>query len=147
MGKKLAKKKAPPAKKPVKKAAVPSAKKPAGGKKVAPKKAVVKKPAAKPVAAKAAAKAAPAKVAPAKPAKKVAGPAIKKVKKEGAPKRVRTPKVVRLKAFWGVVNQSLRRIATFEYNERKQADKKAEELSKSAKSPHFVILVKEEIVG
>jgi len=50
---------------------------------------------------------------------------------------------VRLKAFWGVFNQSLRRIARFEYSERKQADEKAGELSVSQKTPHFVQLVKE----
>ena len=54
-------------------------------------------------------------------------------------------KEVRLKAFWGVFNQNLRRVALFEYNERKQADKKAEELTQSTKIPHFVQLVKEEI--
>ena len=52
---------------------------------------------------------------------------------------------VRLKAFWGVYSQSLKRIALFEYNERKQAEKKAEELSASGKSPHFVRPVKEVI--
>ena len=60
--------------------------------------------------------------------------------------RVRAPKEVRLKAFWGVFNQSLRRVALYEFNERKQADKKAAELTKSGKSPHFVQPVKEQIV-
>jgi hypothetical protein len=52
---------------------------------------------------------------------------------------------VRLKAFWGVFNQSLKRVALYEYADRKQADKKAQELSASGKSPHFVKPVKEEI--
>jgi hypothetical protein len=52
---------------------------------------------------------------------------------------------VRLKAFWGVFNQSLKRVAIFEYSDRKAADKKAEELSASGKSPHFVQPVKEVI--
>ena len=52
---------------------------------------------------------------------------------------------VRLKAFWGVFNQSLKRVATFEYSERKKADKKAADLSGPNKSPHFVQLVKEVI--
>jgi hypothetical protein len=63
-------------------------------------------------------------------------------------KRKSRPKVakeVRLKAFWGVFNQSMRRIAVFEYSERAQAQKKAAELSESQKSPHFVQLVKEVI--
>jgi hypothetical protein len=59
--------------------------------------------------------------------------------------RAKTPKEVRLKAFWGVFNQSLKRVALFEYSERKQADKKASELTASQKTPHFVQPVKEVI--
>lgn len=80
-------------------------------------------------------------------------------KKKAAPKKKTAPKKkaatrkkksraaaeVRLKAFWGVFNQSLRRVALFEYHERKKADKKAAELSTSSKSPHFVQPVKEAV--
>ncbi len=59
--------------------------------------------------------------------------------------RAKVAKEVRLKAFWGVFNQSLRRIAVFEYSQRQEAQKKAEDLSESQKSPHFVQLVKEVI--
>ena len=59
--------------------------------------------------------------------------------------RAKVAKEVRLKAFWGVFNQSLRRVAVFEYSERPQADQKAEDLSTSQKTPHFVQLVKEVI--
>jgi hypothetical protein len=59
--------------------------------------------------------------------------------------RAKVAKEVRLKAFWGVFNQSLRRIAVFEYSQRPDADKKASELSESQKTPHFVQLVKEVI--
>jgi len=76
--------------------------------------------------------AAPAKV---KPAKKAT------VRKS----RAKTPKEVRLKAFWGVFNQSMKRVAMFEYSERAAADKKAQDLSASQKSPHFVQPVKEAI--
>ena len=77
----------------------------------------------------------------------------KEVAKEAAPKktpvkrksRAKAAKEVRLKAFWGVFNQSMRRISLFEYSQEKEAKKKAEELSESAKSPHFVQLVKEVI--
>jgi hypothetical protein len=110
-----------------------SVKKAASAKRAAP----AKKP------AKAAKSSAPKKKVAAKnvPAKKAA-PAEKKK----APKRPRGPKEVRLKAYWGVFNQSLRRVAIYEFNERKQADKKAAELTKSGKSPHFVQPVKEQIV-
>jgi hypothetical protein len=69
-------------------------------------------------------------------------------KKKAAPKRksrAKTAKEVRLKAFWGVFNQSLRRIAVFEYSQRADADKKAQELTEAQKTPHFVQLVKEVI--
>jgi hypothetical protein len=59
--------------------------------------------------------------------------------------RAKVAKEVRLKAFWGVFNQSLRRISLFEHAQRQEADKKAAELSESQKSPHFVQLVKEVI--
>ena len=71
----------------------------------------------------------------------------KTAKKRATPRksRAKAVKEVRLKAFWGVFNQSLKRVALFEYNERKKAEKKAEELSASGKSPHFVQPVKEAI--
>lgn len=59
--------------------------------------------------------------------------------------RAKVVKEIRLKAFWGVFNQSLKRVALFEYSDRKAADKKASELSTSQKSPHFVQPVKEVI--
>jgi len=52
---------------------------------------------------------------------------------------------IRLKAFWGVFNQSLKRMALYEYSQRRQADKKAAELTEKGNSPHFVQLVKEVI--
>jgi hypothetical protein len=59
--------------------------------------------------------------------------------------RAKVAKEVRLKAFWGVFNQSLRRVALFEHSQRGEADKKAADLTESQKSPHFVQLVKEVI--
>jgi hypothetical protein len=57
--------------------------------------------------------------------------------------RAKSSKEVRLKAFWGVFNQSLKRVALFEHQDKKLADKKAKELTASGKSPHFVQPVKE----
>jgi hypothetical protein len=73
---------------------------------------------------------------------KKASPVVKKkaAKRSG-------PKEVRLKAYWGVFSQTLRRVALFEFSERKKAEQKAEELSKSSKSPHFIQPVKEQIVA
>jgi hypothetical protein len=73
---------------------------------------------------------------PAKPAKKTP------VKRKS---RAKVVKEVRLKAFWGVFNQSMRRIALFEYSQRAEADKKVADLNETQKNPHFVQLVKEVI--
>ena len=85
-------------------------------------------------------------------AKQIAETAPKKKKKAKAKakatkrkSRAASAKEVRLKAFWGVFNQSLRRVAIFEFAKRDEADKKAEALGKSQKTPHFVQLVKEVI--
>jgi hypothetical protein len=75
-----------------------------------------------------------------------AKPAKKAAKKPTARKsRAKAAKEVRLKAFWDVLNQSMKRAARFEYSEKKHAYKKAEELTATGKSPHFVQLVKEVI--
>ena len=77
-------------------------------------------------------------------AKTAAKTAVKKapVKRKS---RAKVVKEVRLKAFWGVFNQSLRRVSLFEHSQRAEADKKAADLTESQKSPHFVQLVKEVI--
>lgn len=75
-------------------------------------------------------------------AKKEKDPTKAPVKRKS---RAKSTKDVRLKAFWGVFSQSMKRVALFEYNERKQADKKAGELSTTSKTPHFVQVVKEVI--
>lgn len=70
----------------------------------------------------------------------------KAVKKKTPAKRKSRAKAaaeVRLKAFWGVFNQSLKRIALYDYSQKKEALKKAEELTAKGKSPHFVQPVKE----
>jgi hypothetical protein len=59
--------------------------------------------------------------------------------------RAKVEKPKRLKAFWGIFNQSLKRVAQFDYHQRDQAQKKADEMSTSQKTPHFVRLIKEEI--
>lgn len=99
--------------------------------KKATKKKATKKKAAKKKATKKEAK-----------AKKAADPKAKKKKKRTRKKKAAE---VRLRLFWGVFNQSLKRVALYEFNQRKQAEKKAEDLTKSGKSPHFVQRVKEEI--
>jgi len=76
-----------------------------------------------------------------------AAPKKAAVKKEPAKRKSRAKgaKEVRLKAYWGVFNQSLKRIALYEFSEKKEAEKRAKELSATGKSPHFVQPVKEAV--
>ncbi len=89
------------------------------------------------------------KAAPKKKTKKAATKKAATAKKKTPTKRKSrakaAPAEVRLKAFWGVFNQSLKRVALYEYSQRRQADKKAGELTDKSGSPHFVQPVKEVI--
>jgi hypothetical protein len=55
--------------------------------------------------------------------------------------RKKVVKEVRMKAYWGVFSQTMKRLAMFEYADKRAAQKKAAELG----SNHFVGLVKEPI--
>ncbi len=66
-------------------------------------------------------------------------------KKRKTRKKKKDPADIRIKLYWGVFSQSLKRVALYEYSQRKQAMKKAEDLNATGKSPHFVQKVKEEI--
>lgn len=81
------------------------------------------------------------KLATTKPKKAAEGEPAKKKS------RAKVVKEVRLKAFWGVYNQSGKRVALFEYSQKKLADKKAAELTVSQKAPHWVKQDKEVIEG
>ena len=76
-----------------------------------------------------------AKKAAAKPAKEPKKPAAKK------PSRKKSVKEARLKAYWGVFNPAMKRLAMFEYADKKAAEKKATELGAN----HFIQLIKEAI--
>jgi len=52
----------------------------------------------------------------------------------------------RKKVYWGVFNHAMKRVALYEFNQRKAADKRAAELSPEGKPPHFVQKVKEDVV-
>ncbi|MEZ6096526.1 MAG: hypothetical protein R3C03_20240 [Pirellulaceae bacterium] len=72
---------------------------------------------------------------------------------DGAPKKkakrkTRAKKEVvpdRYKLYWGVFNHAMKRVALFEFNQKKAAEKRAEELTEGGKPPHFVQKVKEVI--
>ena len=81
-----------------------------------------------------------------------ATPAEKKKKAPGEKKapakrksRAKSTEPARMKLFYGVFNQSLKRVALYDFTQKRQADAKAAELSASGKSPHFVQKVKEAI--
>lgn len=75
-------------------------------------------------------------------AAEAAAPKKKKVAKKKKTTRAKAADV-RLKAYWGVFNQSLKRVALYDFSQRKEAEKKAKELTDKGKSPHFVQPVKE----
>jgi len=61
--------------------------------------------------------------------------------------RSKTAEPERRKLFWGVFNQSAKRVALFDFSQRKAAEAKAQELTASGKNQHFVMKVKEAITG
>lgn len=66
-------------------------------------------------------------------------------KKKSGKRKSKTAENVRLRLYWGVFSQNLKRVAVYEHDQQKEAEKRAKELSKNGKSPHFVQKVKEEI--
>ena len=60
-------------------------------------------------------------------------------------RKKKVAKEARMKAFWGVFNQGMKRLALFEYADKKAADKKVSELIASSRVHHFVQLIKEPI--
>jgi hypothetical protein len=65
---------------------------------------------------------------------------------EAKPKRTRKAAAEpRIKLYWGVFNQHLKRVAVFEYTDVKKAEKHAKELSKDG-GDHFLQKIKE-VVG
>jgi hypothetical protein len=78
-----------------------------------------------------------------KPAKEKKEKAVKEPKKPAAkkPSRKKTVKEARMKAYWGVFSPAMKRLAMFEYADKKAAEKKAAELG----ATHFIQLVKEAI--
>jgi hypothetical protein len=76
-------------------------------------------------------------------------PVVKKKKKaapkEPKPKRTRAPKHVRQKVVWVVFDNSSKRIATYDYPKRQEADDHAARLKEEKKMTFYVQPVKEPI--
>ena len=77
--------------------------------------------------------------------KKAAKTPKKRAPAKRASRAKKAEKEIRMKIFWGVFNQSLKRVALYEFSQKKQAEKKAADLTASQKTPHFVQRVKEAI--
>ena len=72
--------------------------------------------------------------------------APKKKKKKKAKRRTKKAAAdVRMKVFWGVFNHAMKRVALYEFNQKKAAQKRAKELNVEGKPPHFVAKIKQEI--
>ena len=94
---------------------------------------------------KAETKKAPAKKAKTKKAVSEEDADEKPVKKKRKTRKKKTEEA-RLKIYWGVFNHAMKRVALYEFNQRKAAEKRAKELSPEGKPPHFVQKVKQEVV-
>lgn len=70
----------------------------------------------------------------------------KKKKKKAAKRRIRKADIeIRMKVYWGVFNHAMKRVALYEFNQKKAAQKRAKELNVEGKPPHFVAKVKQEV--
>jgi len=86
--------------------------------------------------------------APKTPRKKKAVKEVDPNAPPAPPKVKRTRKVAaepRIKLYWGVFNQNLKRVAVFEYEDLKKAEKHVKELTK-APGDHFIQKIKEQVV-
>ncbi len=77
------------------------------------------------------------------PKKKAKAPAKKKAPAKRRSKS-KDPDDIRMRIFWGVYNQTMKRIAKYDFHQKKAAQKRAEELTAEGK-PHFVQKDKEPI--
>lgn len=72
-------------------------------------------------------------------------PTKKKKKKKASKRKKKAAAVARLKLFWGVFSPSMKRVALFDFNQKKQAQKKCDELTAKGKGDHFIQKVKDTI--
>ena len=108
------------------------------------KKAATKKASKKASVKKTADDSTGTKSATAKKATKKKAVKKKAVKKKTVRKK-KSAEPIRVKAFWGVFNHALKRVALYDYSQKRQAVARAKELSTGNKTPHFVQKVKEPV--
>lgn len=73
---------------------------------------------------------------------------LEKARKKGrsGSRKAKAAESVRKRLHWGVFSASGKRVAVFEVDKKKDAEKRATELSKNGKNIHFTMKVKEPIV-
>lgn len=69
----------------------------------------------------------------------------KKKKKKASKRKKKVVAEARMKLFWGIFSPSMKRVALFDFNQKKQAQKRCDELTAKGKGDHFVMKVKDEI--
>ena len=82
----------------------------------------------------------------AKKATKKAAATKKAVKKKAVKRKRKSTEPTRYRLIWGVYSSSMREEARFDYDCRKDADKKAEKLKSKGKKLYWVQPIKEEII-
>ena len=70
----------------------------------------------------------------------------KAVKKKAVKRKKKASEPTRYRLIWGVYSSSMREEARFDYDQRKDADKKAEQLKSKGKKIYWVQPIKEPIV-
>ena len=71
------------------------------------------------------------------------GKPVKKKKKKRKSRKKKTA-IIKHRVYWGVFNHAMKRVALYEFGQKKAAEKKVADLNDSGKPPHFVQKVKEE---
>jgi hypothetical protein len=72
--------------------------------------------------------------------------ADKKVVKKKVKRKKKSTEPTRFRLIWGVYSSSMREEARFDYDCRKDADKKADQLTAKGKKVYWVQPIKEEII-
>ena len=70
----------------------------------------------------------------------------KKVVKKTVKRKKKSTEPTRFRLIWGVYSSSMREEARFDYDSRKDADKKADQLTAKGKKLYWVQPIKEEII-
>ena len=81
-----------------------------------------------------------------KPTKSVAKKTTKKKAAKKTTRKKKSTEPIRYRLIWGVYSSGMREESRFDYGKRKDADKKAEQLTAKGKKLFWVQPIKEEIV-